>query len=77
MITNLLLLPLRLSWNIFIIALAVSLTVILNTLIWGSVVVGVFLVCFAPIIVFIFPLGLLMFNVELWPEYCELTPIRE
>ena len=77
MIANLLLLPFRLSWNIFIIVLAVSLTIALNVFIWGSVIAGVILLCFAPAFVFIFPMFLIAFAVELWPEYYELTPIDE
>jgi len=67
----------RLTWNVSVISLAIGLTIGLNVFIWGSVIVGILLLCFAPIMAFIFPLFLIRFTTELWPERYELAHINE
>lgn len=77
MFANLLLLPFRLSWNIFIIVLAVWLTCVWCVFTWGSVITGVLLLVFFGLDVFLLPMTLLFLLTELWPEYYELTPVDE
>lgn len=77
LLMNFIMLPLRLSWNIFIIALAVWLTVMWCAFTWGSVVVGVLLLIFFGVETFVVPMVLLMFTTELWPEYYKLIPAEE
>ena len=65
---NLIMLPFRLAWNTVVTVLAIALLIAWNIFVWGSVIVGVLFLIFAPIYL-IFPLSLLHFNIELWPEY--------
>jgi len=59
--------PFRLTWNILIIIIGVAALIAWNVFIWGSVIVGVLFLIFAPGWL-LWPI--LIFNgiIELWPE---------
>jgi|TARA_B100001964_G_scaffold4235_1_gene4574 uncharacterized membrane protein len=66
-IINLLLWPFRLLWNIVVIIVAITLEVLWIGFVFGSVA-GVILLLIFWIEGFFFPLVLLVFTTELWPE---------
>ena len=68
LLDNAILFPFRLTWNLVFIVLAFGLFIAWNVFVWGSVIVGVLLLIFAPVYLW-FPLLLLGCCTELWPEY--------
>lgn len=59
--------PFRLTWNAFIIVIGIAALIAWNVFIWGSVIVGVLFLIFAPEFL-LWPAIIFAGIVELWPD---------